>query len=91
MNTETINAIASRAIESIFILRTEQEVYEMKQAMRKVAAIAIRDTEYLDKQAIDFYQQKYLITLDEGAEKQAVEKAFAAVLADFVKEEKEEQ
>lgn len=89
MNTETINAIASRAIESIFILRTEQEVYEMKQAMRKVAAIAIKDTEYMDKQAIDFYQQKYLTTLDEGAEKQAVEKAFAAVLADFVKDKEQ--
>lgn len=89
MNNETINAIASRAIESVFIVRTEQESYEIKQAMRKAATVAIRDTEYLDKQAIDFYQQKYLTTLDEGAEKQAVEKAFAAVLADFVKEKEQ--
>ena len=86
MNAETKNAIASRAAETLFIVRTEQESDELKRAMRNVAAIAIKDTEYLDKQAIHFYQQKYLTTLEEGAEKQAVERAFAAVFADFVKD-----
>jgi hypothetical protein len=86
MNTETINAIANRAAESIFIFRTEQEVYEMKQAMRKVAAVAIRDTEQIDCHGLEYYQNKYLSTLEEGAEKQAVERAFEAVLADFIKD-----
>ena len=87
MNAEAINAIASRASESVFIVKTDQESYEIRRAMQRAAAIAIRDTEYMDKQAIDFYQQRYLTTLEDGAEKQAVEKAFAAVLADFVEEQ----
>lgn len=83
MNTETINAIALRASEQVFIVKTEQEIYEIKKAMRKVAAVAIRDTEELNYQGLNFHQQKYLTTLKEGAEKQAVEKAFETVLADF--------
>ena len=87
MNQETINAIASRAIEDVFIVKTDKEVYEIKRAMRNVAARAIRDTKWLDRQAVEYVQNKYLSTLDEGAEKEAVKKAFETVLADFVKDE----
>lgn len=84
MNTETINAITVRASEQVFIVKTDQEIYEIKKAMRKVAAVAIRDTEGLNYHALNFHQQKYLTTLEEGAEKEAVEKAFETVLADFL-------
>ena len=90
MNAETINAIAERACGTVLIARSEREREDIKNAMTRVADNAVKDTEWLDKQAIEFCQQRYLSTLDEGAEKQAVEKAFAAVLADFVKEQEKE-
>ena len=91
MKTETISVITDRACETVLIARSEQEALNIKNTMRRVASYAIKDTEYMDKQALEFYQQRYLTTLDEGIEKQAVEKAFAAVLADFVKEQEQEQ
>ena len=91
MNTETISVIIDRACETVLIARSEQEALNIKNTMRRVASCAIKDAEYLDKQAIDFYQQRYLTTLEEGAVKEAVGKAFAAVLADFVKEKEQEQ
>lgn len=87
MNKEAFSAIMERATENVFVVPTQQEVFEIKRAMRNVAVVAIKDTEYLDKQALEFLQNNYLSTLEEGAEKEAVEKAFAAVLADFIKDE----
>ena len=86
MNTETISVITDRACETVLIARSEQEALNIKNTMKRVASCAIKDTEYMDKQALDFYQQKYLSTLEEGAVKEAVGKAFDAVFADFVKD-----
>lgn len=89
MNAQTKYAIAERAIEGILIIQTEQEALSIKSAMRRAASCAIKDTEYLDRQALEHIQQKYLSALKDGAEKQAVEKAFETVLADFVKEQEQ--
>lgn len=89
MNAQTKNAIAERAIGGTLIVQTEQEVLSIKNAMRRAASCAIKDTEYLDRQALEHIQQKYLSALKDGAEKQAVEKAFETVLADFVEEQEQ--
>jgi hypothetical protein len=86
MNTETISVIAEAACGTVLIARSEQEQLNIKKAMIRVASNAIKEVEELDKQAIEFYQQRYLSSLEEGAEKQAVERAFEAVLADFIKD-----
>ena len=86
MNTETISVITDRACETVLIARSEQEALNIKNTMRRVASYAIKEVEYMDKQALEFYQQKYLSTLEEGAVKEAVGKAFDTVFADFVKD-----
>lgn len=91
MNQEATTAITDMAIENVLIVQTAQEVLSIKRALRRAASCAIKEVENLDRQALNFHQQKYLLTLDEGAEKQAVEKAFAAVFADFCKEQEQEQ
>lgn len=88
MNAQTKNAIAERAIGGTLIVQTEQEVLSIKNAMRRAAYCAIKDTEYWDRQALEHVQQKYLSALKDDA-RQAVEKAFETVLADFVKEQEQ--
>ena len=86
MNQEATIAITDMAIENVLIVQTAQEALNIKKALRRVASYTIKEVEDLDRQALNFCQQRYLATLDEGAEKQAIEKAFAAVSADFARE-----
>lgn len=83
MEEKTFKAVIDIACDNVVIVQTEQEALSIKNALVRVATSAIKETEMQDCEDLEDFQDKYLQTLEDGAEKEAVKKAFETVLADF--------